>query len=425
MLSGDPEMLRRGEVLGEMAPWQHERGARAATIKGHEPGMIATMLTAEMPIFAESYPQTAIKIMRFLVDSALHKQHANMRNARATRIGASTLLSSPTSDEDIDPSAPEILKRLLGDKGFIEDEIEQITDAVDYFEVPQGSTILEPGQKWHQGYVLFLLRGSVRFDAFNFEVKSTDKDEDGHVRQHLRCVGTAAFFGLNILTDASRLSMSDAGTIAGLTHEQIRDICEDGPLAQKLFYLFSQSAARLTVGITLAQKADDGTLVADDATIGFDRQRLAVELAAYEQTPPVENFHRVKLLEQQRAAVQAETGKIDQKSGRAMKDQMEQAKLMHRMTLQKLRVLESENEAHKNAGETLSVKLKKARIAEKEATQLATRVLAPLEVLHEELRKKIKDLPGEQGRVRPRGDSKAPGSRRPALTRARWSTAPR
>ena len=82
-----------------------------------------------------------------------------------------------------------------------------------------------------------------------------------------------------------------------------------------------------------------------------------------------------------------------------MREQLEQQKLIHRMTLQKLHVLEAESVAHKKGGDMMKHKYKKARDAEKEATQLASRVLAPLERLQEELQSKIRDNPTEQARL--------------------------
>ena len=124
VLSGDARRIRRGGVLGEMIPWQHERISRTATIKGHESGFIATMLVPELRLFADRYPETALKLMRVLVTSALEKQHENLRAAKAGRLGGSTLFANPTPDEQVEPSAPAILRKLLhsmdDDTGAIE-----------------------------------------------------------------------------------------------------------------------------------------------------------------------------------------------------------------------------------------------------------------------------------------------------------------
>ena len=122
VLSGDARHIRRGSLVGEMAPWQNKRHTRTATIAGHESGIIATMLVAEFKMFAEQYHDTALKLMRLLVESALKKQHENMRAARQVRLGNPPLFDTPTDDEDIDPSAPAILRKLLADKGFDESE---------------------------------------------------------------------------------------------------------------------------------------------------------------------------------------------------------------------------------------------------------------------------------------------------------------
>ena len=62
------------------------------------------------------------------------------------RLGPSPVLATPTSDDAIDPSAPSILRELLGDKGFDEEEVETLCDAVDYFQVAEGRVLLEAGQ---------------------------------------------------------------------------------------------------------------------------------------------------------------------------------------------------------------------------------------------------------------------------------------
>ena len=164
VLSGDARHIRRGSLVGEMVPWQNKRHTRTATIKGHESGIIATMLVAEFRMFAEQYHDTALKLMRLLVDSALKKQHENMRAARQVRLGNPPLFETPTNDEDIDPSAPAILRKLLADKGFDDSECEAVSDAVDYFEVKAEDVLLQAGQKWP--YVVFLLRGSITYDEW-------------------------------------------------------------------------------------------------------------------------------------------------------------------------------------------------------------------------------------------------------------------
>ena len=60
------------------------------------------------------------------------------------------------------------------------------------------------------------------------------------------------------------------------------------------------------------------------------------------------------------------------------------------------RILEAEGEAHRRSLASLQRKLSKAKQAEKEATELTSRVLAPLETLRDELLAKIKDQPAEK-----------------------------
>ena len=117
----------------------------------------------------------------------------------------------------------------MSDKGFDGNEVDQITELVDYFEVKEGQTLLKAGQQWP--YVVFILRGAVSYDAYNHIVRTLEKDADGHVQQILRVVGTVALFGDSLLSDSSRVSMAEDGTLAGLTFEQVKDLSEEGGLS--------------------------------------------------------------------------------------------------------------------------------------------------------------------------------------------------
>ena len=86
VLSGDARSIRRGSIIGEMVPWQSQRHTRTATVKGHESGIIATMLVEELRMFAEQYHDTALKLMRLLVDSALKKQRTYEPLARCVSV---------------------------------------------------------------------------------------------------------------------------------------------------------------------------------------------------------------------------------------------------------------------------------------------------------------------------------------------------
>ena len=71
-----------GAIVGEMAMWQ--RGAtRSATLKGHEKGLIATMLVDDLPQLYAASPGTCAKLMRQMGQTALSKQVENVRRARS------------------------------------------------------------------------------------------------------------------------------------------------------------------------------------------------------------------------------------------------------------------------------------------------------------------------------------------------------
>ena len=88
-----------------------------------ESGIIATMLVGELRRFAEAHPATCRKLLKTLVVSALRKQNANIIAARRTRVGTPPAFRAHTPDEEVDPSAPAILRKLLEDKGFVEEEV--------------------------------------------------------------------------------------------------------------------------------------------------------------------------------------------------------------------------------------------------------------------------------------------------------------
>lgn len=411
VLSGEAKRLRRGSTIGEMVPWQPRRVSRTATIKGHESGILATMLVSELRKFCEQHPSTAMKFMRLQITSALEKQHANLRAARATRLGPSKVLSEPSEDEHVDPSAPSILRKILGDKGFDEAEVDTMCDAVAYYEVAEGAVLTEAGQPWP--LVVFLLRGAISFDAYDYTLRCIGVDNDGHLMQECRLTGCeGGIFNTHLICDSSGVTMAAEGTLAGLTFEQVDALCEDPQLSQKLLFILGQSAVHLTSQLIRTQsggsyhpysRGDNASHEPPSMTsAGYDLNVLTMATLPNElQTSvlPMESFQREKLLEQQRAAVgiaSSSSGRGGSGDGGAAAMQM---KLMAKMTQQKVRVLESENEAHRLSEHQLKSKLKKSKQQEKEATQLATRLLAPLETLHEELRMKLKDLPSEKTRL--------------------------
>ena len=346
VVSGEDKHLRRGSLLGELLPWQNvERPKRSSTIKGHESGFLATMLVPELRTFCEEYPESAVKFMRLLVTSALRKQHSNLRSARAARLGPPKLLASPTPHEHVHPSAPSILRKLLGEKGFDHDEVDALCDTVDFFEVKQGDVLLQAGQMWP--YVVFLVRGAIEYEAWNYVIRPTSIDANGEACQKLKLAGTVALFGNTMLSDTSRVRMVEDGTIAGLTFEHIESLCDDSHLEHKLLYLLSQSAVRLSANIVSAQQLV-GAADAKPVT-GFDLEVLRSAALPQELLHvPMERFHRDKLIEQYRAATRsAGTGSEGGAEGQHLRDQVDRARMLHRMTLQKMRAVEAESETRR------------------------------------------------------------------------------
>jgi hypothetical protein len=123
------------------------------------------------------------------------------------------------------------------------------------WQLDEGQVLLEAGQPWP--YVVFILRGSISYDAWGYVVESTCTDADGTVVQQLRMVGTVALFGSSLLSDTSRVRMATAGTLAGLTFEQVHEMsAANRRLGLNLLFLFGQSAVRQAKNIEQSQNAE-------------------------------------------------------------------------------------------------------------------------------------------------------------------------
>ena len=259
------------------------------------------------------------------------------------------LFETPTNDEDIDPSAPAILRKLLGDKGFDDSEVDAIVDAVDYFEVKADDELLQAGQKWP--YVVFLLRGSIRYDEWRYTTKTIVTDEDGHATHKMRLVGTVAVFGTSLLSDTSVVRMSDDGTLAGLTFEQVRALCDDPVIELKLLYLLGQSAVDLSAQITESQTATDHS---STPLPGFDLDMLSMErIPDALVRVPSDKFYAERLLEQQKAAVRSETGRLipggnGSHMDSVLRSQVEHSQLMQRMTVRRSECLKPRTRPRRN-----------------------------------------------------------------------------
>ena len=146
----------------------------------------------------------------------------------------------------------------------------------------------------------------------------------------------------------------------------------------------------------------NGFEIAQKACKGFDLPLLSLEVGSSLDAVAVESFHREKLREQHlarhgRAPMQGGMGGGGGGGGGGMMSAEEAGVL--RMQKQRLAALEAEVKSTRASADKLKEKLKKAHWAEKEATQLASKVLAPLETLHEELSAKVRDSPQEQARL--------------------------
>lgn len=69
-----------GAIVGEMAMWQSD-SVRSATLKGGEPGLIATMLVAELPGFVATCPDAGAKLMQ-VTQVALFAAHDDASTRR-------------------------------------------------------------------------------------------------------------------------------------------------------------------------------------------------------------------------------------------------------------------------------------------------------------------------------------------------------
>ena len=58
----------------------------------------------------------------------------------------------------------------------VEEEVSLLCMEVSYFEVKEGQVLLEAGQPWP--YIVFILRGSVSYDAWGYVVDSMATSED-------------------------------------------------------------------------------------------------------------------------------------------------------------------------------------------------------------------------------------------------------
>ena len=413
-------------MVGELVIWQGPV-KRSATLKGHEAGVIATILVSEMSTFADEHPETAYKLLRANMRSALRKQILNTRAARSVKLGPSVTFSTPTPLPEVHPSAPVTLNKLLTQQDFSEEEVSLLCMEVSYFEVKEGQVLLEAGQPWP--YIVFILRGSVSYDAWGYVVDSMATSEDSDVPvQVLRIIGGVALFGDSVLSDTSRIRMSSAGTLAGLSFEQFHDLSSSDSgnyhdmtsLAHRLLFMCGQVGSfhrlrsafralhRLLMSsitfsrllsppfhFTCGQSAISLTINLMNSQLPPAAKARASKEASihagkiWSRGSPMEAYHRSKVGEQQSQEVSSERG-ADGPISRHAQSQLDNFKLLHRMTSKKLHALQSETEGTQRELTKLSSKLRKSIREERKATQLASKVMGPLEKLHAELSSRVK-----------------------------------
>ena len=212
-----------GAIVGEMAMWQ--RGAtRSATLKGHEKGLIATMLVDDLPQLYAASPATCAKLMRQMGQTALSKQVENVRRARSQamkptipwRSDAPTKRERELAKRGQPPAANKadraaeqqqaacdsLFTELLCDKGFEADEAALLVDLAQYHHFRGEEQLLMEGQAWP--YVMFVVQGAVNLERYNLEVCDGGQ------------VGAVEYYGCNLFTDTSALRGSSVGILAGI-----------------------------------------------------------------------------------------------------------------------------------------------------------------------------------------------------------------
>ena len=218
-----------GAIVGEMAMWQ--RGAtRSATLKGHEKGLIATMLVDDLPQLYAASPATCAKLMRQMGQTALSKQVENVRRARSQamkptipwRSDAPTKRERELAKRGQPPAANKadraaeqqqaacdsLFTELLCDKGFEADEAALLVDLAQYHHFRGEEQLLMEGQAWP--YVMFVVQGAVNLERYNLEVCDGGQ------------VGAVEYYGCNLFTDTSALRGSSS-VLAGILRVSAAD----------------------------------------------------------------------------------------------------------------------------------------------------------------------------------------------------------
>lgn len=245
VVEGSDRVIESGALLGEASMLQEAGALRSATMKGHTAGVLAALLVSDLPQFAADSPLVGTKLMQMMAKSALAKEMANLRGSRALCAPPITFAQDSLNDE--------LLHSLLSEKGFADAEAKTVCALVTYRELSAGEVLATAGQQL--AHVVFVLKGTVKLDAFNFEVMGVQ--DECH---NLRMVGTTELFGETLLSDTSSIcAVSDKVLVAGIARTDIDELLGEGTeLSHKLLHLFGQSAMRLSSGIEALLSAGAG-----------------------------------------------------------------------------------------------------------------------------------------------------------------------
>ena len=141
-----PAILRHpGDIIGEMAMW-HPGASRTATIKGHESGLLATMLVSELPVFVNEFREVGLKLMRLMGKSAIGKSLENSSRARSKTM--KTALGWDPSDRTPAQPAESVaaLRSLLGAKNFAPGQIDALVSKARFYNFGDDELLLQDGQ---------------------------------------------------------------------------------------------------------------------------------------------------------------------------------------------------------------------------------------------------------------------------------------
>lgn len=153
--------LPAGNIIGEMVIWT-QGSKRSASMKGGEPGMVATMLTTDLARFASDHPACGMKLMKLMGKSALSKNMDNMRRQRSGQITPALKWTAGKGAPKKAAGADEMssaLSELLLDYDFDMTEANTLSEASELTQFKAGQVLVEAGQTWP--YVMIVVKGTL------------------------------------------------------------------------------------------------------------------------------------------------------------------------------------------------------------------------------------------------------------------------